>query len=272
MGGYYLAVAATAMMPLWGAYIAAAAALPFIVVHEACLPERAEWRPSRGEAATDLVFLVLVQMLLPQFLSLLAAILFAQIVAQNQWLAFGLWPHQWPIAGQFLLLTIIAEFPRYWLHRFMHTVGPLWRFHAVHHAPRILYWLNVGRFHPIDKGLQFLVETLPFMVLGVSPEVLGLYFVFYAVTGFYQHSNCRVRLGFLNWIVAGPELHRWHHSLSPRESNSNYGNKLILWDTIFGTRFLPETERLVALGIPDMSYPTGFLSQISAPFQQRPRV
>ncbi|HEX7969790.1 MAG TPA: sterol desaturase family protein, partial [Stellaceae bacterium] len=106
-------------------------------------------------------------------------------------------------------------------------------------------------------------------LLGVAPEVLSLYFVFYAVTGFYQHSNCRVRLGPLNWIIAGPELHRWHHSERPEESNTNYGNKLILWDVIFGTRFLPQDRRVGRLGLLDPSYPTGFLAQVRAPFTHR---
>ena len=50
-------------------------------------------------------------------------------------------------------------------------------------------------FHPIDKSLQFMADALPFIILGVGPAVLSLYFLLYAVNGFFQHSNCRVRLG-----------------------------------------------------------------------------
>ena len=106
----------------------------------------------------------------------------------------------------------------------------------------------VGRFHPLDKAIQFLGDSLPFLLLGVQPEVFAAYFVFYAVNGFYQHSNADIRLGFLNWIVAGPELHRWHHSTVIAESNANYGNNLIVWDVIFGTRQLPK-ERTVSLSL-----------------------
>ena len=31
--------------------------------------------------------------------------------------------------------------------------------------------------------------------------MLAMYFVFYALNGFLQHSNCNVRLGWLNQIV-----------------------------------------------------------------------
>jgi ornithine lipid hydroxylase len=259
--------AAGALGATAGAYLVIAATVLCIAAHEWLLPERRAWRPSGlHEVLTDAAFLTLVNMLLPRALAL-AAIL--ALAGAGRSPAAGLWPDEWPLSAQFVLLTLLAEFPRYWLHRLGHTLVPLWRFHAVHHAPRVLYWLNVGRFHPVDKALQFLVETLPFLLLGVAPEVLGLYFVFYAVAGFYQHSNCRVRLGLLNWILAGPELHRWHHSARPAEGNANYGNKLILWDVVFGTRFLPHRRRVGALGLLDPSYPTGFAAQLAAPFRRR---
>ena len=70
----------------------------------------------------------------------------------------------------------------------------MWALHQVHHSPKRLYWVNVGRFHPIEQALQFVVDALPFVLIGVHTEVLSAYFVFYAVNGFYQHSNCDVRL------------------------------------------------------------------------------
>ena len=143
---------------------------------------------------------------------------------------------------------------------------PLWRVHAVHHAPQRLYTLNVGRFHPIDKGLQFVFDALPFLALGVQEDVLSLYFVWYAVNGFFQHSNADVRLGWLNYVVSGPELHRWHHSMQKEESNHNYGNHLIVWDVVFGSRYLPADGSVGALGLVNRQYPRGFLDQMAAPF------
>ena len=142
----------------------------------------------------------------------------------------------------------------------------MWRYHAVHHSPHRLYWLNVGRFHPIEKAVQFGVDTLPFALLGVSTEVLAAYFVFYAVNGFFQHSNCDVRLGPLNYLVSGPELHRWHHSEFAEESDTNFGNNLIIWDLVFGTRFLPADREVGRLGLVNRDYPLGFLAQMTTPF------
>ncbi len=136
----------------------------------------------------------------------------------------------------------------------------------MHHAPHKLYWLNVGRFHPIDKGLQFLFDVLPFILLGVGEEVLGLYLVCYALNGFFQHSNIEVRLGVLNYVISGPESHRWHHSRFKEESNHNYGNNLIIWDWLFGTWYLPEDKHVDELGLVNRRYPTSFLKQMMTPF------
>ena len=135
----------------------------------------------------------------------------------------------------------------------------MWRLHAVHHSPHQLYWLNVGRFHPIEKSIQYAVDSLPFALLGAPQETLAAYFVFYAINGFFQHSNCRVRLGPLNYVVSGPELHRWHHSKVSAESNNNYGNNLILWDILFGTRWLPKGREVGPLGLHKSRVPAGLL-------------
>ena len=100
----------------------------------------------------------------------------------------------------------------------------------------------------------------------MSIEVLAAYFVFYAVNGFFQHSNCDVRLGPLNYIVSGPELHRWHHSEFAEESDTNFGNNLIIWDLLFGSRFLPANREVGRLGLVNRDYPSGFLAQMKSPF------
>ena len=199
-------------------------------------------------------------------LSLLVVVTAAETVAAGGWIPDGIWPHRLPIIIQVVLMMAIADFSRYWLHRACHSVGFLWRLHAVHHSPRQLYWLNAGRFHPIEKSIQYMVDSLPFILLGVSADVLALYFVLYAINGFFQHSNCAVRLGPLNYLISGPELHRWHHSKIIAESNANYGNNLIVWDLLFGTRFLPRDRQVGELGLIDRHYPHGFVAQVAAPF------
>jgi sterol desaturase/sphingolipid hydroxylase (fatty acid hydroxylase superfamily) len=39
----------------------------------------------------------------------------------------------------------------------------------------------------------------------------------------------------LRWLVVTPDMHRVHHSIDPRETNSNFGFNVPWWDRLFGT-------------------------------------
>ena len=268
LGGYVLFnwLVETGSPLLFSAYLSVLVAALGILLHETFAPNREEWRPSAEEVLNDGLFLALVQVALPSVLKALALVLIVRLAQSGNAPLSIIWPHQAPILVQVMMMLLISEFFRYWIHRKFHHNRLLWKVHAVHHASGKLYTVNVGRFHPLDKALQFLGDTLPFLLLGVSSEVFATYFVLYAVNGFYQHSNSDVRLGPFNWIIAGPELHRWHHSAKISEAHSNYGNNLIIWDAVFGTRFLPKDKQVVRVGIGNTDWPNGFLKQMAAPF------
>jgi sterol desaturase/sphingolipid hydroxylase (fatty acid hydroxylase superfamily) len=251
-------------------YAAVAVAAGLITLHEIMLPHRDAWKPASAEIANDAAYMIAVQILLPYLLSLAAVLWLAGAAQANGWAITTLWPNDWPVVAQAVLMLLAADFLRYWMHRAFHRFAPLWRLHAVHHSPHRLYWLNVGRFHPVEKAIQYLADALPFIVLGVAEPVLAVYFVFFAINGFFQHSNCSVRLGPLNYIVSGPELHRWHHSQRASESDTNFGNNLIIWDLLFATRFLPADREVGALGLQNRAYPLDFLAQLKSPFVTDP--
>ena len=247
------------------AYIAVVFGAAAVTLLEFIIPYDARWQPDGRDVKNDLLFMVTVQMALPPLLGLLAGVSLVRYLAARQW-PIALWPHDLPLAVQVALMLLVAEFFRYWLHIAAHNTKLLWRFHAVHHSPHKLYWLNVGRFHPLEKALQYMLDMLPFILVGVSEPVIALYFVFYAVNGFFQHSNVDARYGVLNYVVSGAELHRWHHSKLIEESNRNYGNNLIVWDLLFGSWFLPKDRRVGDLGLINRNYPLDFASQMKAPF------
>jgi sterol desaturase/sphingolipid hydroxylase (fatty acid hydroxylase superfamily) len=246
-------------------YLSVSIAIVSVFACERLIPYRAQWRAPRSEQGQDFLFLSLVHVLFTKFLGVAAAFVVAA------WLRrfidpVAFWPRHWPLIFQGLLMVLSVDFFRYWLHRACHSVPSLWALHAVHHSPRRLYWLNVGRFHPLERFLQFLLDSLPFLIIGVGMDVLALYYVFFAVNGFFQHCNVSLRYGPLNWIFSTAELHRWHHSKLPRESDSNFSNTTIIWDIVFGTRFLPKDRSVGELGLRNDSYPTGFLAQMKTPF------
>ncbi len=262
---YGLAMSGTAtVVAAYGPILFAAI---LMVLAERWWPYRVSWEADRATVTTDVAFTAVVQMVTPACTAIAFAVT-AQGLAGAGWDLRRLWPHQLPGPVQAAVVLVLADFARYWQHRAMHRSPILWRLHAVHHAPDRLYWLNVTRFHPLEELMQSLVDALPFVLLGVDERVLAGYYVFYAVNGFFQHSNCDVRLGPLNWIVAGPELHRWHHSVDIAEARHNYGNKLIVWDTLFGTRYLPADRDVGELGNGEATYPTTLAGQITAPFRR----
>lgn len=236
-----------------------------VMALEIYFPERKAWRPTRGDVLNDSIFMLSVQIVLPQLLSYLAAYTLAGAISEK----IQLWPHELPIALQAILVILTGDLMRYWLHRACHSYMPLWQLHAVHHSPDKLYFLNVGRFHPAEKALQFLFDSLPFILLGVSQEVISLYFIFYAMNGFFQHSNVRARFGWINYLISTSELHRWHHSMKQEESDHNFGNNTMLWDLCFGTHFLPRNQRVGDLGLINRQYPLSFTAQMKTPFIPR---
>lgn len=242
------------------------AGVGLITFFELVLPYRKEWLPSRSDIGNDFIFMMVVQELLPHLLSFFSVSLLLGFIKNSNWKLGDFWPHNYPIWIQIFIMILSGDFLRYWLHRAAHTWTFLWRFHAVHHSVHQLYWLNLGRFHPLDRTLQLFCDTLPFILLSISKEVLALYFLVYSIKGFFQHTNVDVKLGWLNYIISGPELHRWHHSITIDESNNNYGNFTIIWDILFGTYFLPKDKQVSELGLLNRNYPMSFLKQMQAPF------
>ena len=243
-------------------------AAALVTALERLYPYRRDWTPPAGEVATDLAFMVVVQLAWPPLVSLgfmlaLVAPARALDLPVQAW-----WPHAWPLWTQALLMVLAVDFLRYWLHRFSHENDTLWRLHAVHHSVEQLYWLNTGRFHPLEKMLQMSLDSVPFLLMGVAPGVLALYYLSYAANGFFQHCNIDLRYGVLNYIVGSAETHRWHHAREPRDSNANYGNTVIVWDVLFGTWFLPRDRQITELGLRDAAYPKSFLRLLAAPFKR----
>jgi len=161
------------MAATYGPVVFGAAMVTFLEIQ---FPHRRVWWAGKSEVLNDAVYMVVVQVVWPRLLTFLLAMTLLDYFKEQGMAATALWPHHWPVAVQAVLMVLTADFFRYWLHRFAHEWPFLWRFHAVHHSPHKLYWVNVGRFHFVDKALQFLFDALPFIILGVGEEVLALYY------------------------------------------------------------------------------------------------
>jgi sterol desaturase/sphingolipid hydroxylase (fatty acid hydroxylase superfamily) len=239
---------------------------------ERVIPYHESWKRSRGDIHVDVGHMIVsggltVETLRPLVLAL--------AVGLGGWLSGllggSMWPGSWNLIAQLVLALVVGEFFMYWAHRLGHDVELLWRFHALHHSAPRLYFLNAARFHPVDLAISNFAPFIPLVVLGAGTEVLALFALVTAVHGLFQHANIPVRLGPLNWFFAMAELHRWHHSRLLAESNTNFGQNLIVWDIVFGTRFLPKgLEPPEDIGLTDLpAFPMGYWAQLAAPFTWR---
>jgi sterol desaturase/sphingolipid hydroxylase (fatty acid hydroxylase superfamily) len=228
---------------------------------ERMLPYRPEWRRSHGDVGTDLAYWLTAGPIqgLGQLLVNLPFL----------WLTRpGLWPSDWPLLLQLPLGLVVSEFGVYALHRIQHQGGWLWRLHAIHHSAPRLYWLNLARSHPLDTFLTALVALGPLVALGADERLVALVLGFQGAHGYLQHSNVDVRLGPLNFVLSMAEVHRWHHSRRLDEANANYGQTLLVWDVVLGTRIVPGGAPPIDTGLTDLPYfPQSFWAQVAAPFR-----
>ena len=95
-------------------------------------PHRDSWLADREDLVNDSSYMLLVQIVLPQFLGFLVVIALLGNLQIHGIALDVLWPHTWPVYFQALLMMVTADFMRYWVHRLAHEWPPLWRLHAVH--------------------------------------------------------------------------------------------------------------------------------------------
>ena len=75
-------------------------------------------------------------------------------------------------------------------------------------------------------------------MLGAPPLAVLIFEILLNATSLFNHGNVRLPLGLdrlLRLIVVTPDMHRVHHSIDRRETDSNFGFNLPWWDRLFGT-------------------------------------
>jgi sterol desaturase/sphingolipid hydroxylase (fatty acid hydroxylase superfamily) len=157
----------------------------------------------------------------------------------------------WPLWAQLVFFLVTHDLYIYWFHRLQHRSPVLWRLHEAHHAPKDVDWLSGSRSHPLEIVINQTIEYAPIFLLGAHPEMFLVKGTIDAVWGMWIHSNVNVRTGWLQKIINGPEMHRWHHSAVFTGYGFNYSTKLAVWDWLFGTAHLPAGEKPPAYGLGD---------------------
>ena len=226
-----------------------------IMPHEEC------WLKSAGQVVADLGHTVLSKIPAQIWTGLM---IFGILeVAGND--GGVLCPNTWHPAIQIVFGLLVAEFGLYWAHRFAHQWPFLWRFHAVHHSVVRLWFVNTGRFHVLDAMVSISLGQATLLMVGAPNFVILWTAMLTPFIGFLTHCNINMRFGPLSYIFNTPELHGWHHLRSKVEGKTNYGEKLMLWDQLFGTFYNPPRRASPNIGIADYM-PQSFWGQLKCPF------
>lgn len=257
-------VAVVAALAVDAAPLAVLVALFVVVVPFEMLFPRHGRRLRRPEIGTDMAY-ALVATPLGVIGTAVAAIMG---VASLAWLpGLGLRPlvGMTPPVVRVLIGIVLFDVVVYWAHRWAHEVPFLWRFHSVHHSTRRLDWVSGFRNHPFD-GVFLAPAFVLLLAAGFSAEFTGALAVVQLLTGLFAHANVRWRLRPLHRVVFTPEFHHWHHADEPGAINSNYSVFLPLWDTLFGTYFMPDDRRPQHYGVAEPT-PPGIVRQLLHPFR-----
>jgi len=91
---------------------------------------------------------------------------------------------------------------------------------------------------------------------GAPPLAVVIFEVVLNATSLFNHGNVCLPTRFDRWLrllVVTPDMHRVHHSIIHRETDSNFGFNLPWWDRLFGTyRDQPAKGHLgMTIGIED---------------------
>ena len=155
-----------------------------------------------------------------------------------------------------LLVFLLDDFTRFFLHWIMHKVPLLWSLHKVHHSAEVLTPFTVYRLHPLESALyacrlvlsQGIAIGVGFYLFGhklALYDILGanvFVFLFNLFGSNLRHSHVWLSWGdkIENWFIS-PAQHQIHHSNSPAHYDKNLGAALAIWDRLFGT-FLPASR------------------------------
>lgn len=202
------------------------------------------WFANLGLLALNPVSVYLIFPLLPVGMSLWAQ--------EQGWGLFHL--VKLPYVLNVVITIVVLDFVVYFQHVFFHAVPLLWRLHMVHHADMNFDVTTGVRFHPFEIIISMGLKLSVVVLLGAPPLGVLLFEIMLNAASMFNHSNIHIPVGFdrfLRLLVVTPDMHRVHHSVIIRETNSNYGFDFPWWDRIFGTyKAQPEKGHLdMTIGI-----------------------
>ena len=212
--------------------------------------------------------------------------------ATEQWVigalesVFGTTPALQSNIAWMLLYSLVAlllyDFVFFLTHLSMHKFPSLWALHKVHHSAEVLTPLTRHREHflaaPIwaaGSSFSYAVAAGIFAYLFAGDIVeatlmnIGFFTLLFGFTGTFRHYHIQFR--YPRWLekwLQSPAMHHVHHSYLPQHRDTNLAAITSIYDRLFGTLYLPETDEYTPWGLEEaeQAQTRSFWQNTLAPF------
>jgi sterol desaturase/sphingolipid hydroxylase (fatty acid hydroxylase superfamily) len=211
-----------------------AGVLALMAALETFSPRRALTQ-ARGWRWANNLALIAVDSLFVRLLFPLAGVGFALYAQGQGWGLFNMVAA--PDWLAVLVCLVLLDLAIWGQHVAFHRVPVLWRLHRMHHADLDIDASTGLRFHPVEIALSMLIKFAVIALLGAPALAVLVFEVVLNASSMFNHANFRLPLrvdALLRLVIVTPDMHRVHHSIDPRETHSNFGFNLAIWDRIFG--------------------------------------
>lgn len=210
---------------------------------------RGDSRPARRQLTN--IGLVVIDTLVLRLAFPILAVAFAASIHD---IGGGLFGHvRLPVWLEIVAGLVLLDLAIYWQHRLLHLIPVLWRVHRVHHADPGFDLTTGVRFHPLEIALSMLVKFGVIWLIGAHPVAVLIFEIVLSLGSLWTHTDLALPRAVdrpLRWLIVTPSMHRIHHSTWRKETDSNYGFHLSIWDRLFGS-YTPEPAR------PENTMPVG---------------
>lgn len=155
-----------------------------------------------------------------------------------------------PAWSAFALGLLVRSFASYLVHVANHKVPLMWRVHRLHHTDTEIDISTTARFHPLEFVYSTPIMLVVVMAFGIPPVAIVVFEIFDAAMAVFGHANIRLPSGVNRvraWVLVTPDVHRVHHSILQKETDSNFGVTVTWWDRLCGTYRARPTEELATM-------------------------
>lgn len=205
-------------------------------------------------------------------LTLAGAAVGAAVAAEAK--GFGLFHAlAWPSWIEFVCAAVLLDLAIYFQHVLFHATPALWRFHMMHHSDLDIDVTTGARFHIGELLVSMVIKAAAVAALGAPAAAVVLFEALLNASSMFNHGNVALPARAdraLRLLIVTPDMHRVHHSMAARETDSNFGFNLSCWDRLFGTyRAQPGAgHEAMDIGLERFRDPArlGFLALLAMPF------